>query len=120
MSRAGLLSAEIVSDIKSIEEESAKERQAKGLTLKSSNHQAAANYVPKKFGRRMRCICWDIPTRVRFLTWMKEKVAECRDVYQRWKAGDLSVAWPDWFFPPSQPKRLSPWPNESVFELAAA
>lgn len=109
----------IIKHIKQIELDKAKERRQKKLPLKTSNPEIAKNYVPRKFGPRMSCICWDIPSRIRFLSWLKEQVAECKDVYKRWKSGDYSVEWPAWFFPPSQPRRYCPWPALSVLDLAA-
>ena len=61
-------------------------------------------YTPKKFGRRMWCICDDLELRKAFINWVKTLRAEAKEVYERWKKGDRTAHYPPGMFPPSFPK----------------
>jgi REP element-mobilizing transposase RayT len=61
-------------------------------------------YTPKKFGRRMWCICHDKALRKAFIQFVKGLISEARRTYQRWKMGDSQARYPIGLFPPCFPK----------------
>ncbi len=62
------------------------------------------SYVPKRSGRKMWCICSNVPFRILFLTWAKALVGSGREVAERWLKGE-DVAYPIGLFAPSRPKK---------------
>ena len=60
-------------------------------------------YLPKKFGHRMLCICRDIALRKSFIIFIKALIDKGRAVLQSWRAGDTTVPYPAGLFPPSMP-----------------
>ena len=60
-------------------------------------------FTPKKFSKRMWCICRDIPLRISFINFIKRLRAEGREVYRRWKMGDRTAVYPVGLFPPRFP-----------------
>jgi REP element-mobilizing transposase RayT len=62
------------------------------------------NYKPKKYSKRMWCICSDKPLRIAFIALVKHLRHKARQVLQRWKQGDFSLPYPLGLFPPSFPK----------------
>ena len=66
--------------------------------LKTANIQA--EYTPKKHGKKMICICDDVPRRVEFIVWFKDMVLRCREIYQDWSKGRRDIQYPPGFFPP--------------------
>ena len=73
-------------------------------------------YTPKKFGRRMFCICSDIPIRVNFINFIKSLRKEAARVLMRWRVGDFSEKYPLGLFPPFVP-RLGNLVPDSIFEV---
>lgn len=61
-------------------------------------------FTPKKFGRRMWCICRDKVIRCSFIAFVKRLIAEGREVLKCWRSGDTSRRYPPGVFPPSMPK----------------
>jgi REP element-mobilizing transposase RayT len=97
--------------VRAIEEESRLKRLKEKIPLRPNlSSLAEEKYQPKKFGKRMICICADIAKRCEFLEWYQGMVALCRNTYQKWREGWLSVPWPDGFFPPRQPTLRSAMP----------
>ena len=62
-----------------------------------------APFTPKKFSRRMWCICCDLQLRKDFIAEIKGLRAKARAVYERWKKGDFSVPFPPKMFAPRIP-----------------
>jgi REP element-mobilizing transposase RayT len=60
-------------------------------------------YVPKTYGRRMICISQDVELRKRFIEYVKHLFRKGREVFESWRAGDLTVPFPSGLFPPSLP-----------------
>jgi REP element-mobilizing transposase RayT len=60
-------------------------------------------YSPKTFGRRMWCICRNVPLRMAFIKFVKELRAHARDVRHAWARGDYTATFPVGLFPPCQP-----------------
>ena len=95
----------VMDRVRALEAQYREERRSKGIRIyKGSSWERAKNYRPKKFGKRMICICWDNAERISFLSWFKDRVADCRRVFARWRVGDRSAPWPLGFFPPSMPQ----------------
>lgn len=61
-------------------------------------------YTPKKFGKKMYCVCNDIKLRIEYIRYVKELISLGKEVYHKWKSGDLSVQYPIGLFPPRQPR----------------
>jgi REP element-mobilizing transposase RayT len=103
--------AEVIRRVRSIEEECKLKRLKEKIPLRPEiSAWSEQNYAPKKFGKRVICICSDIAQRCAFLEWYQGMVALCRNTFQRWCAGWLSERWPDGFFPPRQPTLRSAIP----------
>ena len=60
-------------------------------------------YLPKTFGRKMWCICRDIPVRIAFIAYIKELRGEYREVRLQWMRGDFTRTFPAGLYPPSPP-----------------
>lgn len=93
--------------LKEIEAEMAAERSAKQIPLPSNldvmTQPIDIPYSPKKFGRRMWCICRDVPLRIAFIRFIKELRAKARQVRRQWIHGERTVPFPVGLFPPCQP-----------------
>jgi REP element-mobilizing transposase RayT len=70
--------------------------------------KALQNFKPKKFGRRMWCICSDLNRKMMFLHYIKCLKDTAKKVYERWKLGDFSPQYPIELFAPKYPKILNP------------
>ena len=68
------------------------------------NRFIAPSYVPDRKGRRMWVICSDIERRKEFIEFLKDLIHSGREVYRRWKQGDVSLPYPSGLYPPSFPK----------------
>jgi REP element-mobilizing transposase RayT len=60
-------------------------------------------FVPKKFARRMWCICSDKMKRIAFVEFVKKLRTAARNVYLRWRTGDRKARYPAGMFPPRFP-----------------
>ncbi len=65
-------------------------------------------YLPDRHGKRMWCLCDEVPLRKEFIAWAKELLSQARQVYERWKRGDFGVKYPPGLYPPSMPKLAEP------------
>ena len=97
--------------IKEIEHEMAATRERESISLPSDSEIAAQPidmpYAPKAFGRRMWCICRDIPLRIAFISFIKTLRAKARKVRLQWLRGDWREPFPTGLFPPNQPMLCS-------------
>ena len=97
----------VIQRVKEIEREMAMIRDRNNITLPSDidviSQPIDIPYSPKKFGRRMWCICRDISLRIAFIQFIKELRAKAREVRLQWLQGDRSRPFPTGLFPPSQP-----------------
>jgi len=66
-----------------------------------------AAFTPKKWARRMWCICQDISLRKKFISTVKRLREKAREVRKRWHLGDMSLDYPLPLFTPRYPKRGS-------------
>ncbi|MFN5063142.1 MAG: hypothetical protein ACK5GN_09860, partial [Pseudomonadota bacterium] len=48
-------------------------------------------YSPTTFGRRMWCICGNIPMRIAFIAFIKQLMLQARGVRLAWAKGDFSL-----------------------------
>lgn len=62
------------------------------------------SFSPKKFARRMWCICRDMALKIEFIVYIKELLARAKEVVLLWKLGDMSVSYPLGLFPPRLPR----------------
>ena len=62
------------------------------------------DYRSKRMGTKAWCICDDIDLRISYIAWAKNLKAKARSVYERWRLGDFSEAYPPGVFPPAVPK----------------
>jgi len=60
-------------------------------------------FTPKKFSRKMWCICWDVELRKEFISSIKKLIADAKEVYELWKKGDFSRKYPKELFAPRVP-----------------
>lgn len=101
------LTERVYQRIKEIEQEMSALRKRDGITLPSNSEVATqpmdTSYSPKTFGRRMWCICGDIPLRIAFISFIKSLRAKARAVRLRWLCGDWSDPFPIGLFPSCPP-----------------
>jgi len=93
--------------VEEIEREIAVARDRESISLPSDSQITSQPidmpYVPKSFGRRMWCICRDIPLRIAFISFIKSLRTKARKVRLQWLQGDWREPFPTGLFPPSQP-----------------
>ena len=108
------VSEKLFKRVEEIEHEMVVTRERESISLPSDSQTAAQPidmpYAPKAFGRRMWCICSDIPLRIAFISFIKILRAKARKVRLQWLRGDWREPFPTGLFPPSQPmlSRLLP------------
>jgi REP element-mobilizing transposase RayT len=61
-------------------------------------------FTPKKFAKRMWCICRDRDKRKTFIEFIKNLRDKARRVYERWCQGERGVEYPPGMFPPRFPQ----------------
>ena len=93
--------------IREIEQEMADVRKKEEVSLpvkyKIETRPIDTPYSPKTFGRRMWCICSDIPLRISFIAFVKNLRAQRREVRLAWARGDFSIPFPPGLFPSCPP-----------------
>ncbi len=93
--------------VREIEAEMAAIRKKAGIPLPSefevSSQPIDIPYEPKKFGRRMWCICSDIPLRIAFISFIKNLREKARKVRLEWLRGNSAEPFSIGLFPPTQP-----------------
>jgi hypothetical protein len=101
------LNERLLARVQEIEHEVAVIREQQRVSLPSDSELASqpidTPYVPTTFGRRMWCICRDIPLRIAFISFIKKLRSKAKKVRLRWLQGDRSRSFPTGLFPPSQP-----------------
>jgi REP element-mobilizing transposase RayT len=98
--------------IKETEEQLTASRQLKVIGASALKRQKFnEEFSPKKYSRRMWCICWDREIRKQFITYIKNLQRRAREVYELWKKGDFSKEYPKELFPPRVPKGLVTTPS---------
>jgi hypothetical protein len=95
----------ILERIRVAEEQLMARRQFKVIGARALRRQRLnEEFSPKKYSRRMWCICWDKEIRRQFITDIKKLLQKAREVYELWKKGDLSKEYPKELFAPRMPK----------------
>lgn len=61
------------------------------------------DYLPDRKGKQMWCISDDKDLRIRYIEWARAIKEKARAVYERWKEGDFTEAYPPGVFAPSRP-----------------
>jgi hypothetical protein len=93
--------------VREIEADMASIRDKEGIPLPSefevSSQPIDIPYEPKKFGRRMWCICSDIPLRIAFISFIKNLREKARKVRLEWLRGNSAEPFSIGLFPPTQP-----------------
>ena len=69
-------------------------------------------YEPKKFGKKMICLCFDPKLRKAFVKTYRLLCAKAKDVYRKWREGDLSLRIPPGLIAPGAPPLVSALPIE--------
>ena len=93
------LNTQLIKEIRQEEEKLSKEY--KGPYGNEEEEQDIAEmYTPKKYGKRMICICSDIELRKTFLHWFKGNCELARTAIRKWLAGDNRAQPPPGFFFP--------------------
>jgi REP element-mobilizing transposase RayT len=102
-----ILNQKLFTRLQEIEREMAHLRQTKRVSLPSPHEITKASidttYTPKSFGRRMWCICRDIPLRIAFISFIKKLKGSALAIRERWRRGENSAPFPPGLFPPCQP-----------------
>ena len=97
----------VIKRIREIEQEMVTIRQRERIALPTT-HQSMSQpidrpYSPTTFGRRMWCICGNIPIRVAFIAFVKHLRAQAKEVRLAWARGDFTTPFPAGLFPPCPP-----------------
>ena len=97
----------VLKRLEEMEDEAAVARKEKGRRVPSVsevlNEPMNRPYAPTSFGRRMWCICRDIPIRLSFIALIKSLKAQAREARQKWAQGYRDHPFPPGLFPPCQP-----------------
>jgi hypothetical protein len=97
----------IISALKQQEAQQRHERIKEGRSVigcsRLVNQRIGRPYSPRRWGRRMLCICQDIPFRARFVEWIKQLVEQGREALREWRRGNF-VRYPLGLYPPSVPR----------------
>jgi len=97
----------ILAMVREHEEKARDKRNAAGLKVKGANRlrreALTLNYRPKKETRRIFVYAADKDIRIKMIAHYRGFCARCRECYQRWKRGELSVEWPPGAYKPPQP-----------------
>lgn len=108
------IKAEIIAKLREDEEAYRQKRRAAGKSVLGSTalrrESMLREHQPKKFGRRMICICEDQELRERYINHFRMLCCRAREAYERWKAGDFSVPFPPGLFAPPLPRLCSSVP----------
>lgn len=109
----------IVEQIREIEAELDCLREKQGTSVigpqKLKSQSINKSYVPKKFSKRMWCVCSDQVLRKQFIQFIKDLLARAREVTDNWRHGDFSEAFPLGLFPPRFPRLANLRPG-TVFD----
>jgi len=101
------LKKRLIKRVKEIELEMAALRARNKVLLPSDSEVASqpidTPYVPKIFGKRMWCICSNIPLRIAFISFIQNLRIKARQIRLQWLRGDFGDPFPTGLFPPCQP-----------------
>ena len=105
----------VLTRIREIEQEMAAEREKARIILpieyQITTEPMDTPYSPTTFGRRMWCICGNIPIRIAFIAFIKQLVLQARDIRLAWARGDFSRPFPPGLFPPCPPRLANLMPT---------
>ena len=94
---------EINQKIKEQEELQAKEKSSFMGKTKLENQGIRLDYQSNRSGKKMWCICSDIPYRIRYILYIKSLCEEAKAVFEKYIQGDFSLPYPPGLFPPRLP-----------------
>jgi hypothetical protein len=102
------LNDRLVARIRLLEERAEKQRAREKKRVMGRERLIAqvldTSYRPERTGRRMWCLSEKRRVRVEFIAFFKVLMQKARAVRERWKLGDVTVAYPPGLYPPSMPK----------------
>jgi hypothetical protein len=105
----------VLKRIREIEQEMAVVRERERIILPTEYQMITqpmdTPYSPTTFGRRMWCICGNIPVRIAFIAFIKQLVLQARDVRLAWAKGDFRLPFPPGLFPPCPPRLANLMPS---------
>jgi REP element-mobilizing transposase RayT len=105
----------VLKRIREIEQEMAAVREKERIFLPTEyqiiTQPIDTPYSPTTFGRRMWCICGNIPVRIAFIAFVKQLVLQARDVRLAWAKGDFRLPFPPGLFPPCPPRLANLMPS---------
>jgi REP element-mobilizing transposase RayT len=101
------LKERVLQRVQEIEAQMATVRERERISLPSefevTSQPIDTPYSPKKFGKRVWCICGDIPMRIAFISFIKSLREKARKVRLEWLQGNWREPFPIGLFPPTQP-----------------
>ena len=101
----------ILTQVAAGETQCAKERTQNNLGTANPEALSLQNphkyYVPKKFGRRVHCICTEPEIRQELIEEYKAFCETCAAVWRAWKKGDFTAKYPPGAFLPPRPPLAS-------------
>lgn len=113
-STSGRLKERVLRRVQEIEAQMTTIREREHISLPSdfevSSQPIDAPYSSKTFGKRMWCICGDIPLRVAFISFIKKLRDKARKVRLEWLRGNWTEPFPIGLFPSTQPMLASVLP----------
>lgn len=108
---ASLSDEQIIAEIKQEEETLKSNRIKKNKTILGSTalrrESMTKEYAPKKYTRRMICLCSDLCLRKAFVETFKFLSSLAEKAYRAWKSGDFSLSIPPSMFCPRRPEFAS-------------
>lgn len=103
---------EIIAKVREREAEHQKERESEKRSVIGRKRlvetEIGAAYRPNRNGRRMLVHALDKKFRKKQILWIRKLIAAGREVYERWKLGDLSIPYPMGLFPPHGLRLVEP------------
>ncbi len=115
--RVAQVNQEILKQIQMREDAARQKRKAEGKSVmgvaRLTSQEIMKPHQPKKHGRKIFCLSSISELRIAFIQEFKHFCEQCRECYQRMRAGDFTVEWPPGAFkPPIRPSYniLSPPP----------
>lgn len=104
----------IIRRVRALEEEAIEARQRERIevigTQNLREQPLDTTFLPIRDGKRMWCLSDSKEQRIAFIEFVKDLLAEAKDVVQRWIRGDMTKAFPMGLYPPSFPRRVEPLP----------
>lgn len=105
----------IVLQVRELEALAREERLRSGLSVIGAsrllNTPIGREFLPQRTGRKSICLSSCSIARIAFIKFAKRLFAEGREIFRRWKLGDLHLLYPIGLYPPSHPRRAELLPG---------